>query len=304
MGVDKQDDLAFDLAFTEALGGASADEDTVASNTEVTASAQTDEVQEGDAQADAGDPIAPQGAEPGTTTPSSVDGAQQTPPAPNLPDYKAQAEELARQNAALTAQVQEYTTTKAEAPPAQAEQTTPEAEDPEFTAFAAEWPEVAKMMAHREAALMAQVKELTEALIAPVKQELMQSVQPVIQQHQQTAEEKFLNTVKSKHPDVLDLLPEVEAWAETLPTYLKVGVAHALKQGTAEDVIALYDSFKEKTGRTTPAAPSTPSVDEVTRQRLRKMGAVSASRPSSPTAQADANDFEGAFSQAAAEITA
>jgi hypothetical protein len=286
MAVEGTEDFAFDTAFAEALGGASTDEVTSAGSDSAPSDSSAD-----------GAPAStnPEGAEPVAATPSSAEGtAPAVPPAPafSQSDFDAIRAELA-----------ELKKPKAEAPQAPVTEKPAEPQaDVEFDKFAEEWPEVAKVMKAREEKIKAQYADQLKTLVDTVKQELLQTVQPVVASHQQSEEDRFLNTIKSQHPDAFDLLPEVEKWATTLPSYMKVGVDHALNKGTAEDVIALYNTFKKDTGRTTPAATTQPVVDEVTKKRLDKMKAVSASRPASPTAQADQNDFDGAFAQAVADI--
>lgn len=288
MVVGEQENLAFGMAFAEALGGASTDEDTSAG------------VVDADPVASPVNETPPEGAEPVAATPSSAEGS--APADPPAPAFSQEIE-------TLRAELAELKKPKAEAPQhvEPAKNTAPVVDDTDFDKFAEEWPEVAKAMKAREERIKAAYVDQMQEQLAQIKQELLQTVQPVVHQYQQSEEDRFLSTIKSQHPDALELLPEVEKWAAGLPTYMKVGVDHALSKGTAEDVIALYTTFKKETGRATGSAtqqPQTqqPVVDQVTQRRLDKMKAVSASRPASPTAQADANDYDGAFAQAVADI--
>lgn len=271
-----KDDLAFDTAFAEALGGASDGDEA----TEVVEAESSDESGTDD-----------QGAELATPPPSS--GEEATPPesspapasSPELDSLKAQIEELKKVAAPEKPQV-----------PPEPPQAVVEEEDSVFAQFEQDWPDVAKVMKARESKLKSEVQAVLESLNA-VKQELLSKVQPLETQYQQSAADQFTNAVKSKHPDAFDLFPQVEEWAKTLPVHMRVGVDHVLSKGTVEDVVALYDDFKKATNRVAPATTA-PAVDEVTAQRMKKMAPVQATRTSVTGSAPDAQDFDGSFALA------
>lgn len=268
-----QDDLAFDTAFAEALGGASDGDEA----TEVVEAESSDDTGSDD-----------QGAELATPPPSS--GEEVAPPesspapasSPELDSLKAQIEELKKVAVPEKPQVSPEPTQAVEE------------EDSVFAQFEQDWPDVAKVMKARESKLKSEVQLVLESLNA-VKQELLAKVQPLETQYQQSAADQFTNAVKSKHPDAFDLFPQVEEWAKTLPAHMRVGVDHVLSKGTVEDVVALYDDFKKATNR---VAPVEPKVDEVTAQRMKRMAPVQATRTSVTGSAPDAQDFDGSFALA------
>lgn len=270
---DVKDDLAFDTAFAEALGGASEGEDAT-------------EVVEPESSEEAGSDD--HGAELAAPSPSS--GEEVTPPesspapasSPELDSLKAQIEELKKVAAPEKSQVSPE-------PPQAVEE-----EDSVFAQFEQDWPDVAKVMKARESKLKSEVQAVLESLNA-VKQELLSKVQPLETQYQQSAADQFANAVKSKHPDAFDLFPQVEEWAKTLPVHVRIGVDHVLSKGTVEDVVALYDDFKKATNR---VAAEPPKVDEVTAQRMKRMAPVQAARTSVTGSGPDPQDFDGSFALA------
>ena len=277
--VEPQDDLAFDTAFAEALGGALGDD------------AGGDEPNPSDEPQQVADPL---DAEPENAPPSSAEGAnppsEVTPPAPaneELTALKAQVEALSAKQKEVPAEP-----VKQELP---AE--IPAVDDPEFTAFKQDWPDIARMMEARETKLKNELSDVMKT-IDSMKQELLSKVAPIEQQYHQSAADKFISEVKSKHADAFDLLPAVEDWVKTLPLYLQVGAEHVLTKGTSADVVALYDDFKKATNRVQPPQTPPAQIDEVAQKRMSRMAAVQATRSSVAGNAPDANDFDGSFALA------
>lgn len=95
-----------------------------------------------------------------------------------------------------------------------------------------------------------------EQLRAELKQELDKELAPLRQQRVKSAEEAHYGAIYAKHADADDI-PEsaqFQQWANALPSFMRAGVQNALANGTAQQVIEVFDSFKAQTGIKTPAA--------------------------------------------------
>ena len=275
------DDVAFDTAFAEALGGVSVDEDSVQADVDATEDTADVSADTPDAGLD-------------TSSPSSGVDEPDSSPAPALYNevgaLKAQLEEL------KTLQQEQQRTVAAEKDEAKP-QVAQDTADPEFESFAQDWPEVAKMMKAQKELMQKEIKTILADLIAPVKNEIYEQVKPVVQKYQDSEVDAFKNQIMSKHPDAFNLLPEVEAWAAKQPSHMRVGIDYVLSKGTASEVVALYDEYKRITGKSQPAV-----VDEVAKKRMQKMAPVQATRTAVHSTATDENDYDGSFEQAVASM--
>lgn len=78
---------------------------------------------------------------------------------------------------------------------------------------------------------------------------LVKQLNPTIQTVNAVATDSFERAVYGKHPDTQELLPEVEAWVDKQPAFLKAAYNNVLDKGTATETIELLDIFKGATGR-------------------------------------------------------
>lgn len=72
------------------------------------------------------------------------------------------------------------------------------------------------------------------------------------------------DAIHKAHPDAESIAQsvELEAWIKKQPSYAQAGIAQALQQGTAEQVIEALDAFKAATTSQKPAVATPPPVDK------------------------------------------
>jgi hypothetical protein len=277
---NQADTSAFDDAFGDAIDG------TPQSST-------TDDIP-------ADDP--PAGDIPTDDPPADEPPASTPPPTPD-PTIAQLLDKIAALEQRVTAPVtQAPTAPPAPEPPKTFEFPAPTAEDTKaWDDFRIEYPEHAAVIEKRtltlENTLKAAFKFITDQ-IDPLRAQIA----PLAQNAVETAEEKFANTLKAKHPDAGTLYPELQQWIEKLPRHRSVGANYALDRGTAEDVIELYNEFKKETGRVVTQPP--PQIPPATQSpdvasRLKRLEAVP-SRRTNHREPDNPDDYDGAFAQAVA----
>jgi hypothetical protein len=97
---------------------------------------------------------------------------------------------------------------------------------------------------------------------------------------QTEAQKQLMAQVLEKHPDAVDLYRngEVEKWIETQPAQAKAWYNWALDQGGAQDVIKVFDNFKQATGKVAVAAPAAPAAPADETSRLSNDSNLSANK--------------------------
>lgn len=126
----------------------------------------------------------------------------------------------------------------------------------------------------------------------------------------QTAEvNTFESQVRSAVPDLDQVYAPTLEWVKTQPQFLQQAYTQALQNGSAQDVIAVLQTYKQASG-TTGAAPATPASSavqepkpapakpKVNQAAVQALAAVPAARREKPQAGTDPNDFDGAFEEA------
>jgi triphosphoribosyl-dephospho-CoA synthetase len=145
-------------------------------------------------------------------------------------------------------------------------------------------------------ARMKQLEGQLAMALGGIEQRIKGEFAPMSRVVAETAQDKFLTTIHSVHPDADTLLPEVDKWIASQPKFLQATYNQVLENGSAQDVVAVYDTFKQATGRTGQSEQQESKAPS-REQRLRQMEGVKAERTSA-TAISD-DDFEGAFNRAA-----
>ena len=100
-------------------------------------------------------------------------------------------------------------------------------------------------------------------MVAPVRadvESVKQSIAPLQQNAVKTAEQLHFEAIQSKHPDVDSLVEsqELQSWIAAHPSFVQPAMRQVLEQGTAQQVIELFDNFKKATQ---PAAAPAPTTD-------------------------------------------
>lgn len=101
-----------------------------------------------------------------------------------------------------------------------------------------------------QALVNAQVSQVQERVDARLKELLA----PMQQQQHETAEAAHYRAIYEAHPDADTLLEsrEMAEWQAKQPAFVRDGISAAIKSGSAQQVIEVFDAFKSATGK--PAA--------------------------------------------------
>ena len=103
---------------------------------------------------------------------------------------------------------------------------------------------VAQLVAQMEARANARVEEKLNAALAPLREREAQSA---VNAHQQA--------IYGAHPDADEVYEssEFKAWMGNQPSYARAAIEYTLANGTAQQVVEVFSTFKGATGKGTPA---------------------------------------------------
>lgn len=104
------------------------------------------------------------------------------------------------------------------------------------------------------------IVNLVEARVAAiVDARVAERLSPLQQKQETDAATLHLTTIYTAHPDLDSLVEskELNQWIEKQPSFARAGYRTVLSDGTAADVVEMFDAFKEATGKT--AAPPAPT---------------------------------------------
>jgi hypothetical protein len=215
--------------------------------------------------------------------------AEQDPEPPKAPevDVKAIVAE-----AVAAAKAAEPVPPKVEPAPAAPPGPSPEELEAEEQ-FRKDWPEHVV----REEKLKSEIAELKKTL-----DEALQSINgklaPVVESAATTAQERHLQYITNAHADALEIVPEVEKWVLTQPKFLQPQYNKVLENGTAQEVVELFDLYKTNTGvgtqKDAAAEAAAAAAQAEKAARLKKMEAPATVR-TSVTSEPDPQDFDSAF---------
>lgn len=114
-----------------------------------------------------------------------------------------------------------------------------------------------------EEAIAKGVEKLVDARVAAVVEARVNAALAPVQQKQALTEaEEHLAAIHAKHPDMESVVPsnEFAAWFHAQPKFAQPGIQAVLKEGTADEVNELLDTYKAATGKNTPEpAPQVPA---------------------------------------------
>ncbi len=131
---------------------------------------------------------------------------------------------------------------------------------------------------------------------------LRQELEPLKAQHQTSEVEKHYGAIYQAHPDADSIAEsqELDSWINSKPSFVRDAYRAVLDpqgQGTAAQVIELFDTFKKETGATQAAAAPAPSVDP----KAAAKAAIAAAQPAVP---ASLSDFPGGRAGASSRMEA
>jgi len=117
---------------------------------------------------------------------------------------------------------------------------------------------------------------------------LRQELAPITAQHQMSELEKHYGAIYQAHPDADSVVEsqELDSWINSKPSFVRDAYRAVLDpqgQGTAAQVIELFDAFKKETGATKAAPAPAPSVDP----KAAAKAAIAAAQPAVPTSLSD-----------------
>lgn len=103
---------------------------------------------------------------------------------------------------------------------------------------------VAQLVAQMEARANARVEEKVNAALAPLREREAQSA---VSAHQQA--------IYGAHPDADEVYEssQFKAWMGNQPSYARAAIEYTLANGTAQQVVEVFSTFKGATGKGTPA---------------------------------------------------
>lgn len=136
-------------------------------------------------------------------------------------------------------------------------------------------------------------------------QEVQKLVAPLLEQQKaaaqataQTAEQQHYAAIYAAHPDADSIAEskELADWIERQPSFAREGYRSVLANGSTQQIVEFFDTFKQATGMT-QAATTAPKVDPVAAAKA----AIAAVKPGVPSSL---SDFPGGAGAAADEMAA
>lgn len=111
------------------------------------------------------------------------------------------------------------------------------------------------------AALVAQAEERANAR---VDEKVAAALKPLKDKEAKSEAESHYGAIYAKHADADEIAESTEFkdWVAKQPTFVRAGITEALGKGTAQDVIEVFDKFKEAAGKA-PAAGGNKAADAV-----------------------------------------
>jgi len=108
------------------------------------------------------------------------------------------------------------------------------------------------------------------------------ALEPYQAKQTEDATEQHFKAIFEKHPDADSLAEskELADWIASQPSFARAGYQAVLEQGTATEVVELFDTFKSSTGKTQPAA----AVQDL---KARAKAAVASAKPAVPASLSD-----------------
>jgi hypothetical protein len=210
-----------------------------------------------------------------------------TPPAPVAADVA-----LTNRIAELEASLIEQTKPAAVAPTSPEPAVLSDVDQEVISEVEEDWPTINRALEIKISQLEGRLSQLITGKLGEVQQQIA----PLAKNSNESAQDKFMVTIRSAHEDADALLPRVEQWIEAQPSYLRPAMNNVLDRGTAAQVIELFTNYKLAAGEA-PAVAAT-VVDTGTERRLAGMEGVRTQR-TGVSADDDPSDFASAFESAA-----
>jgi len=139
-----------------------------------------------------------------------------------------------------------------------------------------------------EEALAKGIQTLVDQRVAAVMAQVDAKLSPIEQRVATDATEDHYKAIYEAHPDADSIVEskELADWIASQPSFTRAGYQAVLEGGTTQEVIELFDSFKQATGLT-QAAAGQPDPESV------KAAAKAAIAKATPPVPASLSDFPG-----------
>lgn len=126
-----------------------------------------------------------------------------------------------------------------------------------------------------------------EQLRAELRQEIAKELAPLREQRVKSAQDEHYGAIYAKHADADDIpeSAEFQQWRNNLPSFMRAGVETALAQGSAQQVIEVFDSFKAQTGIKAPTPRQPMEVERRVPASLSEMAGAPPSDKAQQTLQ-------------------
>ena len=160
-----------------------------------------------------------------------------------------------------------------------------------------DWPDIARAIAVRERALVAQ-------LVPYIFSELGKTLSPIMEVASTLGERQQLTDLRTVVPDYDTVRDNVITWVEQQPAYLQTAYKHVIAEGTVDQVHDLIERYRKDVGAAATPAPQVKSptkdveLSPVAKQAAARLAPVPSKR--SVVGSALPEDFDSAFAAFAA----
>ena len=97
-----------------------------------------------------------------------------------------------------------------------------------------------------------------ESMRAEVQDVIRREIEPIREREARTATQMHYDAILARHADAYELAESAEfaQWRAAMPAFARAGVEHALTNGSAQEVIEVFDSFRASTQQQKPEQPA------------------------------------------------
>jgi len=147
------------------------------------------------------------------------------------------------------------------------------------------------------------IKVLATKIARDIVKRELGDIKPQINRVQETVQsreaQEHLVKIAQAHPDWQNIYKTgaLEKWINNQPKFMQPGLMNVVKEGSAEEVIEMFDAYKRTTGH---KKQTTNDGSKTSRDKARKLEAVTHSSPGPPAdrKQTAKDDFDGAWDEA------
>lgn len=161
-----------------------------------------------------------------------------------------------------------------------------------------------------EKAVELRVNAHVAALNATIDSKVAEKLTPLQKSAEDQAVRDHFEPIYKAHPNMDSMLESTEFadWQKSQPGYVRASIDAVLKQGTATEVIELFDSFKKAFDKTPPpaptpsATPAAPAADAATEAQRKAAEAVAKAKNAPPSSLSEIPGSTAAVDEAQAML--